>query len=721
MVDQNKNKHLDYQRLGPVFEDVDIRGLLLMIWRRKMSVLAVVLVGLSISIFLVSVVSERYTARSLILIKSDSQQLNISEDSLLAKASVFDVSFILTELEVLKSRNLAANVVRKLDLMKDPEFSGSRDKDVAVVGFDNKKRSNFRNLSVDGTELKTLSPEALDKNVADAVTRFLDALRVNAIPGSKAVQVSFISSNPYKASKIVNTLVEEYIAHKLSQKYEAQRRLTDWLDDRLKKLRRHVFEAETEIEEHKNLNNLAQGKRHEISAEQLSQLNQRLVQAQTQYAEVKAKLKQSSGKHENDASVDVKSNTVDAAVIKSLTIEVGRLQSGISELSSRYGPKHPVMIKKHSELEEVRRSLALEQQKSKQTLKRELSIAQARVDEIRKNMDEVKMQSHEDSGALIKLRELEREAESSRLVLRTFLETYKRTAGKEALQDADIEVISYAAVPYEPSYPNKKLILSLGAFVSLFFGLALAVFVEKLDNAFRSVEHLEKALAIRCHGLVPSPKGIKKEKLAGYVLSNPSSAVSEAIRNLSIALNEDRNENSKKANVLTVTSSTEKEGKTVLSAWLGRLNARSGKRVILVDVNLRQPSLAKILNVSNKMTLVDYLTGQETLENITLKDTGTSMDIILAQPIPNSAFDLLNSAKFSLLLDELREKYDFVILDAPPSIDLPDAKLVSQKSDGTLYVVTAGQTPRDSVTRGVRYFKEQTDRDFSAVLTDLKA
>ncbi len=464
------------QKTAGMFEGadgIDVRDFLVLLWRRKILIVVMLVLGVGLAFTVLSTIKPRYTASALILIQNNSAQ-QVSKDLVqLLKSKTFDTTFILTELEILKSRNLASQVIKRLDLINDPEFGAE------AKGSADASEQYFRDLSVDGTKLKTLPPEAIDGQVTSTVTNFLEHLKVNSIPGSIAVRVSFTSENPYKAALISNAVVNVYKGQKAHEDVETQRRLTGWLDARLKALRAQVFEAETEIQAYKADNELAEKKIDIISADQIAELNAQLIKAQADRSEIQVTLGQLKKEGALDGVSSLSFGNDSASVMKALRLEEARLKSDISELSNRYGHKHPKIKKKNSEVESVRASLELEQKKIRGALQTEFKIADARVRDIERQISEAAQEISENTDALIKLRELEREVDSSRLVLKTFLETYKRSVGRDGLQASGVKVISDASVPQVPSYPNKLLFIALGAFLSLFLTVVFIVLVEK--------------------------------------------------------------------------------------------------------------------------------------------------------------------------------------------------------------------------------------------------
>jgi succinoglycan biosynthesis transport protein ExoP len=317
---------------------------------------------------------------------------------------------------------------------------------------------------------------------------------------------------------------------------------------------------------------------------------------------------------------------------------------------------------------------------------------------------------------MIRLRELEREAQASRLIYDTFLETYKRSDEQEELQEAEARILSYAAAPRAPSAPNVPLLFILGGILSLFAGLILSVIAEKMDNACRDPEQLE-ALGYPCYGMVPVVRGVRAPRLARYTLANPASDAAEAVRTLRMSMNLRAFKGEQKARVLSLTSSFAAEGKTTLSLWLARMAARAGERVIIIDTDLRAPAIHRAMGVRNNSTLVDYLSGQKELSQVIYQDRETGLHMIFGASVPNTALDLVNSPRMRGLIEELRGSYDLVILDTPACLPVSDSRVMASLSDLVFYIVAWDQTARGAITAGIKQFADIGIENMAFVFT----
>ncbi len=692
-------------RLGSHFDelDVDLRRLLMLLWRRKWVILTFVVAALVIATLITFTLSTRYTAQALVRIESENiNQSSINLENFLSENRL-DTALVLSEVEVLRSRTVAAAVVERLQM-------------IGGEAAPQQKSGNFKTLSVTSQDSDNRLMSGRETRL---VNKFLKNLSIKSIPGSYVIQISYTDTDPKMAALVANTVVDVYLEKRLEQKFNATQKVTQWLDRRLQTLREQVRVAEQAVENYRANNDLIGGARYEVTAQQISELNSQLVLAKSDRAEAEARLQ------------DMKSGAIDSAGADSADVMNARLVQDLkktetdllrrkADLSSRYGPKHPAMININAELADLRANLRAESAKVAGTLEAELEIAQARVDSLQKTLNELQNTKRGENQDMIALRELEREAESTRLIYDNFLNTYKRSDQKEQLEGPEAQVLSYAAVPEQPSYPNKPLIISLAAAIALFLGITFVLVLEKLDNAFRSASQLESSTGYPCFGLIPIAEGSSKGGIADHILNKPSSAVAESIRTLRMVLNLRAGSNiEERPKVVTITSSLPAEGKTTLSSWLGRAAAKSGEKVIIIDCDLRRPNLHRIMRKSNDKALVDYLTGDVALDKVINKDDPSGAHVIYARTVSNSALDLISSEKMRKLIASLKQAYDLVILDTPACLAVSDARILASESDYTLYVVEWDKTPREVVTTGVKQFSDFGYENLGFVLSSV--
>ena len=450
--------------------DLDLSTLFRVMWRRKISILFFLILGVTVTFVSLSYMKPLYTSQAVILIQNNAGKLAIKDLSQLIKSKSLNTDFVLTEIEIIKSRNMVSQVVKRLGLIDDPELSNH----THVPQND----QNFKALLVDGTTFESLPPETLDAKVSMTINKFLERLRVVSIPGSTAVQINFTSENPYKSAIITNAIVDIYTNQKISEQTRLQQRLSEWFDERLHNLREQALETDRKMQKYKIEHELTEDQTDIISTNHLNKLNEQLTAKKKKKSEVAVTLQQLNKPDDFENIEALTSNDVNFGILKNLRLEELRLKTEISDLSNRYGPKHPVIKKKKSEIDTIQKSLRSEVQEIKNALNTEIKIADAKAKDLERQIRSNIKNISNNADTLMILRELEREADSAELALRTFLETYKNIAWQDMLPGSGVQVISDASVPTHPSFPNSPLFLLLSAFISLFLGMSFAIFRE---------------------------------------------------------------------------------------------------------------------------------------------------------------------------------------------------------------------------------------------------
>jgi uncharacterized protein involved in exopolysaccharide biosynthesis len=463
-------------------EDIDIVYLSLLMWRKKLLILSVFIISIFVSVLFISSITPRYVASSLILIKEDLEQYAPKDFFQFLGPTPESSAIILADIEILKSRDLAFQVIQKLNLYDDSELNLHSEEKIENSNLKNIIKPSFKNFSFNQTKFQTALPILLDPEVSKTIDEFSDRLRVVLVPGSLAVKISFISVDPYKAAAIVNTLVDIYSEKKINEQKVAQKQITEWLQDRLRVLQEQVTESEIKIQHFKNSNYLSGGRIPIISEEQLQELDAELIAAEQKRSEIQAKLGEVKNNSGISSSIGSQVGNINTNLIRNLRLEELDLNTDISELSNKYGPKHPKMIQKKSEMFALEKAIKREEEKIIRALEAELSVVNAKIKDIDKRIKEGSESIVGKSNALVKLQQLERDSDSSKLVLKTFLESFKRSLGRDNLQESKIKIISRAEPPVDPDLPNYAMLLSLCAFISLFLGITCALISNKFNS-----------------------------------------------------------------------------------------------------------------------------------------------------------------------------------------------------------------------------------------------
>jgi capsular exopolysaccharide synthesis family protein len=671
-------------------------GALIGVLRRRWAVIVAVAAGIALLTTLtVFQLTPRYAATSSVAVQTQKTQVVDIQDVVADMAP--DTATMETQASILRSRALAGKLVDKLRLDRDREFN-------PALG-----QGGFSILSP-GTWFGGDAAPAKDDPVKKArertkvVDRVLQAIEIEVIPRSYVVEIRATSADPAKATAMANNLADLYISDQIEAKYEATRRASGWLEERVAELREQAVAADRAVEIYRVSNGLVGGTSGGVDSQQLSEINSQLIIARSERAAKEAQLAQVRQLVANGGnSLETSGAILDSPLIQNLRQQESEVVRKLAELQATYGERHPRIINATAELRDLRSKIADEVRKIAASTANEVSVARAREGALAGGLSGLRGRVGASGQAEVRLRELQREADSTKTLYETFLSRYKETREQVDVQTADARIISKADVPVSAAYPRKSLAVGLSLIAGLLAGVALAFALEKLDNAVRGADLVERIGGGSVLSFVPVVSG-DYENPEDVIVERPQSMAAESIRTLQGALSLINVDSPPR--VIMLTSSVPAEGKTFISTSLARVYAQSGQRVIVLDADMRHPRLHKALALENTEGLVQVLNGKRTLAEVLRQDPKTGIDVLTAGTgAPNPA-DLLRSQKMEQLLRSLKDSYDIVIVDTPPFIPMTDSQNVARIVDAMILVVRWGETPVQVVTNTIKQIRK---------------
>jgi len=677
---------------------VEIAGAL---WRRRRVLAGCVLLVNALVLLVIFQLTPRYSATAEVLI--DPREHLVMDIGPVQAALSPDVTTIASQIQMVRSRSLAQRVIEALRLDRDPEFNAA----LREPGPMAELWRGLRGL-VPGEETEEPSEEErLAREQSRLTAAFSSALTVSRVGRqSWVIAIGFTSERADRASRVANTLAEFYVAEQVEAKLEANARATDWLDERLVALRSELEKSERVVEVYRAQHGLAATGGVTVDEQQLAAINAQLVLARAHLAEKQARFRHVTELLDSGSGVDSVAEVLASQVVHNLRQKQAELAREQAELESRYGDRHPRMINIRAQREDLDLGLAAELERIVANLENEVLVARSRTQSLEESLAEEQGQRSAGESARIRLRELTRQAEANRGLYESFLGRFKETREQQGIQEADAQIISRAALPVAPSYPRKGLFAAAGFLASWLVGFGVVFVLERLDHGFRTGRQLEETLGHPVLASIPELSGadaqVDGEILSppDYGLARPLSLYGEAMRALRTALvlsNVDA-----PPRVVLFSSSMASEGKTTTALSLARSVARSGKRVVVVDADLRRPAVARGLGFEPQSGLLEYLAGEVALGDAIVADEASGMDVLPAVAGAVSAPDLLGSQKMRTLLEKLRTDYDLVLVDSPPLLVVSDATVLGQLCDKLVFVVRWEQTAREAAEDAAR-------------------
>lgn len=660
----NTAQRIAPQRLDPGAHgdkgEIDFGQLLELMWRGKWRIGVCVMLGfLAAFAYINFVATPRYTAYATVALENREQ--NVSGLEGVVSSLGGDFATINTEIYVLKARGLVAKLVDKLGLENDPEFNYTLRtpnswSPGAIIGS---ATGALRELIAGPPDAFVMDPAAQAKMVYDlTVDAVAASIRISNVEYSYVYQIAVETTDPAKSARIANTLAELYILQQLELKFEATEQATVWLAERVAELKSELESAQNAV---KSFNASAEL----ISPELLESLNRQVKVFRDQLTDMEQQER--------------------------------RLETQLAATLSTGGTSEQARIALDRQLvQTVNRKAALEN-----------TIA------------DLEGRIAVQSADLLKLEQLEREADAIGALYESFLNRLKETEVQVGIQTADSRILSEAPLPISPSKPRGRLITMASLFLGFIAGGGLVLLRELRQNNFRSAKELEATTGFSVIGRIPKVAFTRRRKMLEHILAKSTSALSEAVRNLRTSIllsNVDR-----PPQIIMVASTVPGEGKTTLSLALAHSLAGLGRRILLVEGDIRRHTLQQYFDVEGREGLLGVVAGEIAFEDAVHSSDKVGIDVLFSERSAINATDFFSSEHFAQFLDEMRNRYDYIVIDTPPVMVVPDARVIGQQADTVIYNVHWGKTPRQLVLQGLDAFDSVNVKVSGLVLTHIDA
>jgi succinoglycan biosynthesis transport protein ExoP len=772
--------------------------------RRQLPVVVfVALLGSALGAIYCMTARPSFTAQAELLIDARKMQL-FQQQSILGDIPI-DTAQVESQVEILKSENIASSVIKNLHLTEDPEFVGSGGGLLGAV------------FGLFSSQIKAEQPLSEFELTRRAIGAFESRLSIRRVGVTYVIAIGFQSYDPQRASQIANAVADAYIVDQLEAKYQATRRASSWLQDRIKELRDQVSVAERAVVDFKTKNDIVNTggsgtDKRLLGEQQVAELSSQLIIARANTAEAKARLDRidillKEGLNSPSFGATV-SDTLKNEVVSKLRSQYLELAAREADWTIRYGHDHLAVVNLRNQLREIRKSIFEELKRLGETYKSDYAIAQQREVGLQRELSQSVAQSQLTDAKSVTLRELQSTAQTYKTIYDNFLQRYMEAVQQQSFPISEARLISAAARPLGKSHPRTLLILAITGMGGVIVGFGIGLARDLLDRVFRSSEQVEGLLQTDCIAIVPleankkvddadNPEGKvvsadeasenSVRNLAGSLLSRSSDAIrslsivsdlhgtiksttnkfnaftsslseqekdsetlapagrkssassrqriiqrhpnalwtvvdaplsrfTEAIRSIKLA--NDLSGVMKSNRVIGFTSSLPNEGKSTIAFSLAQLMAQVGGRTILVDCDLRNPSLTRMLAPDAKAGLLDILSDKTSLKDAIWKEPTTNLDflpVVVRLRLAHSS-EILSSAPLKKIFDELRQTYDHVIVDLSPIAPIVDVRATTHLVDSFVFVIEWGRTKIDIVEHALTHARGVYDNLLGVVL-----
>ena len=634
-----------------------------------------------------------YKATTLVEIKAEAQKLVAFQDIQVTQA---EREFYQTQYDVLRSRNLAKRVIERLKLADEPAFKPPPARGIA------------RAVAWLGTLLTRASPHGApaDGTAGEQklIDRFLDAVEVTPRRNSYLVEASFFSPSPTLAANVANALAEEYVALALDQRLDAVQKGRAFIEKQLGVTKAALEHSEEDLQAFARANQiLTVDAKQNIEYRKLQDLNEGLTKAQHERM-----VKESLYNQVRNSDAATLSQITNNEVIARLTSELATHQAERARLVATFTPEYPDVRRLDAQIGALRDQIRAEQNALAAALGADFEAAQKQEALLLDALEGQKRVVNDLNQRAIDYKILKREVDTNRGIYQSLLQRLKEVEVTEGIKASNIQVIDVAEVPLRPAHPRPFLNLALALLVGSLGGVGIAFLQAHLDNAINTPEDVERYLRVPALGTLPELRAARGNGKAAAaspeltVVEEPQSMGAEALRTLRAALF--LSSSTGPPQRLLVTSAGPQEGKTCISANLALLLAQAGRRVVLVDCDFRRPRIHRVFGVSSERGVSTFLTGRADLPSLLLP-TPHGVDVLPSGPPPPNPVELIDSPAMTTLLEELARRYEFVLVDAPPTLGFADVPLLARRGCGVLVVVRAGETPRRAATQASDYLQ----------------
>lgn len=682
-------------------ESFDLIGLWRVIQRRKWGV-----IGLAVFITLlvgvvVYMMTPIYSSSVSVLIEQNKIKLASSFDPSNAGAGS-EQGYYQTQVEMLRSRALMEAVVDRLKLTTNPLFNAPA-------------KRTFLDELLSGLGSASVKTVTQDEHAARRRTaaQLAAVTTVTLSKTSQLITISVESPDRIMAATIANAIADTYIELDMEARYKMSHKATSWLNERLVALRENLDKSNAALQSYREQHNIVTSKGVEVggAATTFGATLGDLAAARSERERAQISLNQVRQAKGAETTIGViQTNPV---VEKAMAL-VAERERKYSEMSNRYGEQNPKLIAAQTELKQAKDNLRLKVADAITQVEHEYEAARAKEAAISGAVSQTKQAIQGASRKEVEVMALERDVANSRELYDLFLGQLKGASAIGDLQTVVARVVDPALPADAPIKPNKKLILSSAFVLSLLLGVAIAFALEYLDNSVRSVEDAEKKLGLPILAAVPLVELAAGQSAGLHYRDAPKSMFSESIKTVRTGILLSGIDHPKKT--LVVTSSVPGEGKSTVAINLALAHAQT-KRVLLIDGDMRRPSIAKVLGLDNTHPGLSMLVlGMQTLEKCVYKIEGSTLEVLTAGSIPPNPLELLISEKFKELLVQLGEKYDTIIIDSPPVQLVSDAVILASMATGVVFVLKADGTPFQLARRAIHTLQRGGASMFGVVL-----
>lgn len=710
----------------------DLRAYWRIFQKRRWTILSILLVTFG-SVLIVTI-KEKPVYRANALLEIEKENPNIPTVQELFQLEDVSDNYLETQYKVLQSDTLARRVIEELGLTQVKEFNPP------------KGEWFWQNAHAAGlTEDLVVDPETEQA----ILVRFNDRLSVEPVRRSRLVQVSFESQDPQVAAKAVNALTSNYIQENLESRWQTAQKASEWLSQQLQSFKAKLEKSEDDLQQYAQKNGLLfleteKGDTENIVDERLRQLQDELTRAQAdRYAKESLERLAEAGDYSSLPGV------VNNKLMQDLTEQLTDLEKEEAALTSTFTSDYPKVKQLQSQIDDVQKVLNQERKRAAQGIVDDYTAAVRREALVGEAFEQQQLQANRVAARAVQYNILKREVDTDKQLYEGLLQRLKEAGVSAGVNASNIRIVDAAMPPTKPVSPRPILNLGLASLLGLGCGIGMAFLQEHLDDTLKNSDDIERLLHVPSLAMIPSRDSLNRTSEGVYeaaerrpALSNGNgnhasliktsgnawvridgngtqhSAFSEAFCGLrtSVLLSAA----GRPPRSLTFVSAEPGEGKTTIASNLAISLAQLGKRVLLIDGDMRRPCVHKLFDIEDRSNgLVTFLAGAQEWRQLVRPTGVANLSCLVCGPVPPNPSELLSSDRMQMLIREAMVEYDFVLVDAPPLLNVADGRILATIVEGAILVVKGGFTPLELAQQAQLHIRDVGAHLIGVVLNDV--
>ncbi len=669
--------------------------------RYKIPIASILVICVALGIIFTLLMTPYYTSTSRVEISRQQDKVTNVEGVTGSDGSAQSLEFYQTQYSLLESRSLAERIARARNL-------ASKDSFFQTFGIDPNDTGLF-------SEAQT-SPSAAQRNerLKIATDLLKEHVSISPIRGSSLVDVNFESPNPTLSAEIANAWVEQFIASNLDRRFNSTADARKFLEEQLAELRQRLEDSERNLSSYADNKEIitlaseqtADGKtvsRKTLASANLEALNSELAKATADRILAESEARQQSGDR----------NALTNQALNTLREELAKAQAEYAKLMVQFEPEYPAAKAIESQISALNKSIAAEEMRSRTGTSARFNEALEREYKLRTQVDRLKLQFSGERRDSIQYNIFQREVDTNRQLYNGLLQRYKEI-GVAGVGTNNISVVDRAQPAEVPSSPKLLLNVALALLAGLGLAAAYVFVMEQIDQTVKDPADLKSKLGIAPLGSIPD---FEKDDILLNLMDKKSVAW-EAYLSIRTSLSFLTDHGVPRSFLLT--STRPNEGKSTSAFALASVLASTGKRILLIDGDMRNPSLHQMLGIENPEGLSNNLSGSDNLEELIHPKTAYGFDAMTAGPIPPNAAELLSSSRMTELVVKLADTYDTVIIDAPPVLGLADIPLLADSVEGVIYTIEAGGVKMRGIQSAIQRVRSSRAHIFGGIVTKVQ-